>query len=341
MPPVVGAVQGVSPAISLTATSQEKWDLNLMRAVAEKLPQKIEEAVRAGANINVRDDRRYTPLMNAVHNGDIDSVRKLKELGADLKATGPVEAYTALMMAANSHLKNHRDEKIVYALLEGNPDVSFIDHADSLSGRTALMIALDAGKYSIARKLILAGADVNRLNSHGYSALTYSAMTNDMSTMKFLLRIKNVIPINEVWRAADLAFKNGHVPMFVHLWDQAINNTQIFINTGIECVIPEAVRRISEPQRPASVSSNANMDMIIANNPGPDPAAIAPRKLIFKKRTVPADAAMATQPAAAVKRPASFAVEDDETPPSSKARNPTETTRDDDVGNKLVQLPSP
>lgn len=76
--------------MSLGPSSQKKWDQLLVFAVRERLHDKMREALAAGANVNVKHARGYTPLMIAVLNGDSYSVKTLKESGADLEAAVPL-----------------------------------------------------------------------------------------------------------------------------------------------------------------------------------------------------------------------------------------------------------
>ncbi len=223
-----------------------------------------------GEEFNAKDKDGYTPLMNYVKKGAVDSVRILKEWGADITAACAKDGHTALMMAVNSMFDDDLGARMVDALLEGDVDSSYVNYADPLNGVSALMIALDAGKYAVSLKLMAAGADVNQLNASGYSALTYAVLVEDLSTIDFLLEQNSMLAINQMWDAVSLAFEEKNFSLCSRLRDEIKKFPQKFIDIGVASVIPEAVHRDIGIRSFFSPAQNDNMVLLVANNPGPD-----------------------------------------------------------------------
>lgn len=106
-----------------------------------------EEMIRAlvahGADMDAQDLRGQTALMNAVRNGQLQSVSALVELGADVDAQDAT-GMTALMIAAS-----RGDEMAVRAMLENEPDLWMTNGA----GKTASEIAMSRGNRRLAELL--------------------------------------------------------------------------------------------------------------------------------------------------------------------------------------------
>ena len=93
--------------------------------------------LKAGADLNARDDAGFTPLQDAALAGKVDAVRMLLEHGADINAGDRDSGATALYMAATMGR-----EDVVMVLLEKG--------ADSNKGPSAVKAALSGGFDRIA-----------------------------------------------------------------------------------------------------------------------------------------------------------------------------------------------
>lgn len=104
--------------------------------------------IKAGMDVNAKDNRGHTALIAASIRGHTDMVRLLIEKGADVNAKNNNGA-TALMQASGKGWI-----EIVKLLIEKGADVN----AKENSGVTALMMASATGKSDIASLLRKAGA---------------------------------------------------------------------------------------------------------------------------------------------------------------------------------------
>ena len=129
----------------------KKNESEFLQKTSEGDFEHVHSLVEAGVNLNVRDERSNTALMNAAAKGHIDIVKLLLDRGAGVNVQDK-ESNTALMNAAS---KGHID--IVKLLLDRGTEVNFQDK----EGYTALMEAASFGYIDIVKLLLNRGAEVN------------------------------------------------------------------------------------------------------------------------------------------------------------------------------------
>jgi ankyrin repeat protein len=153
-------------------------------------PVVIEALLKAGADPNARLAEDQTILMAAARGGSAAAVEMLLAHGADANAKERVLGETALMWAA---LEDHAD--VVKALVAHGADINAQSDKTTFprfrfgdgivarttilprGGWTALMYAARQGAVNAARALAEAGADLDRTDPNGTSALV-SAIIN-------------------------------------------------------------------------------------------------------------------------------------------------------------------
>jgi ankyrin repeat protein len=128
---------------------------------------------QAKSAVDEADEYGRTQLMRASARGDLQAVKDLLSIGADVNGTSG-DGYTALMYAAF-----YGNSSIVEFLLESGADID----AQHESGLTALMEAakqnLDAGDVmagyvDTVKALLKKGADVSIEDENGFTALMYA-----------------------------------------------------------------------------------------------------------------------------------------------------------------------
>jgi len=95
-------------------------------------PESMDALLAAGADVEHRDTRGFTPLMIAAWTGRVDAARRLLDYGAKTDNRDTTKGRTALMWAA---LKGHA--AFVRLLLKRGADPALQDNA----GLTAAMLA--------------------------------------------------------------------------------------------------------------------------------------------------------------------------------------------------------
>jgi hypothetical protein len=154
------------------------WGGKLLEAVKHSDTAAIRVCTNEGADVNCKDEFKFTPLAWAVMLGDAPGVQLLLDHGADINAADD-QGQTALMWAS---LLGHED--IVKVLLLKRADVNrrTRDH-----GITALMAAAAKGHANIVRTLMRYGADVNVKDKNNNSALLHATLKGFPEVAKMLL----------------------------------------------------------------------------------------------------------------------------------------------------------
>jgi len=136
--------------------------------------------IKAGVDLDFKDDDGWNALSTAVHEGHFKIVKAIVEAGADIEAVEN-EGYTALMWAA----EEGRLDIMGLLLSEG----AKVDVQNNQGG-SALMWAIYEKKTDAAALMVKAGANTNLQNAQGLTALLMAAGTGDLSTVQMLLAIK-------------------------------------------------------------------------------------------------------------------------------------------------------
>ena len=135
-------------------------------------------ALNQKADPNVADTDGSTALLWAVHNDDVELVKKLLAAGADAKKAN---AYGATPMSEASIVA---DVAVLEALLGAGADVE----SKNPDGQTALMIVARSGNVAAAELLIKHGADVNaREDRKGQTVLMWATAESQPAMVKVLL----------------------------------------------------------------------------------------------------------------------------------------------------------
>lgn len=144
-----------------------------------------------GANIEVRDKYKDTPLILAAADGSKSIVKLLLQMGADVNAENEEWLETALMNACqwnNDQSGVHKkDNKIVQLLVRAGATIN----TQSWDCSTALMKAASRGKKKVIKTLLRNGADINCVDREGRSALYFAQKEGHAGATRILLRAQN------------------------------------------------------------------------------------------------------------------------------------------------------
>ena len=130
-----------------------KENLPIIRATFNRENPKlvIQELIRAGADVNARDEKFWTVLLLAAEKNSLDVINLLIESGADVKYKDSAQM-TALMYAAW-----YNTIDVIQRLLEAGCDIN----AQDVMGETALIKAAASNTAEVVEFLLNAGADPN------------------------------------------------------------------------------------------------------------------------------------------------------------------------------------
>ena len=141
----------------------------------------VRELLGGGADANARNDRQYSALTLAAHGGHTDSVRELLGGGADTTARDTATNYTALMHAA---VEEHTES--VKLLLDAGADAD----ASLQTGETVLILVAvspTSAAVTCAELVLGAGANVDKSDGDGATALHFGAFNGNVNMIKALL----------------------------------------------------------------------------------------------------------------------------------------------------------
>eukprot|EP00178_Gracilaria_changii_P008477 TRINITY_DN2576_c0_g1_i1.p1 TRINITY_DN2576_c0_g1~~TRINITY_DN2576_c0_g1_i1.p1 ORF type:complete len:1089 (-),score=185.04 TRINITY_DN2576_c0_g1_i1:8967-12233(-) len=212
--------QLLASGAEVDATSKSETALHV--AVETEDPHCMKLLLKGGANPNILNEEKLTPLLLCAKHHFVDGVRVLTEHGADLEISSP-EGNTCLHVCADMrrgrvhdvidmlvksgaslnafnaigdqplhvHIFEQRTEG-VRSLIEAGADINAL----SKSGRSPLMTACDRGHLEAVRMLIRAGANVNLENKSKHTALYYFASSESKTVRALRLLISAGANIN-------------------------------------------------------------------------------------------------------------------------------------------------
>ncbi|HEX6758725.1 MAG TPA: ankyrin repeat domain-containing protein [Propionibacteriaceae bacterium] len=128
-------------------------------------------AIRAGASLETRDERRRTPLMLAVTKDQLAVARLLVYLGADPDALDDQHDTPWLVTGVTGSVD------MLEVLLPARPDLSIRNRF----GGTSLIPASERGHVDYVRRVVRTNIDVNHVNDLGWTALLEAVILGDGS----------------------------------------------------------------------------------------------------------------------------------------------------------------
>jgi uncharacterized protein len=128
-------------------------------------------AIRAGANLETRDERGRTPLLLAATQDRLGVARLLVYLGADPDALDDQHDTPWLVTGVTGSVD------MLEVLLPAQPDVTIRNRF----GGTALIPASERGHVAYVRRAVRTGIDINHVNDLGWTALLEAVILGDGS----------------------------------------------------------------------------------------------------------------------------------------------------------------
>ena len=228
----VGPVELVEELIKAGASVNIRstfGDTALIWATEKKQLKCVEKLLEFGANVNIQGRDRTTALMCASYKGNEDSLKALIEYGAnpDIQSDDGV---TALMIAIPESFDSMEN------LLRAEADVNLASREEI----TALVLAVTSRKTRILKKLIEAGADMNKIDKYyEYTPLMIAAACGYNDCIMQLIRGGADVNIKEVGvniNGADVNIKGDHgrTAMMIACYKSRPSSVTALIKAGAE-----------------------------------------------------------------------------------------------------------
>jgi len=175
-------------------------DTALILAVSNPYPNDsiVEELIKAGADLNLQNNLKRSALITAVARGYKTGVEILINAKADLNLQD-IYGRTALMVAIYNYYvdsphyrlrldenKKYTSNTIAMILIKAGADVNKRDE----KGYTALMLATLSGDEELVKELIKAGADLNARTNYGEIVFTFAGLQKNTRIIEILKQLE-------------------------------------------------------------------------------------------------------------------------------------------------------
>lgn len=171
------ALSAAAPTPAAALPSPERRQQLLFDAATLGRTDLIGPLIAAGADVNGRDARGFTPLILASYNGHLDTTEALIAAKADACLPDVDQGNTAQMGVA---FKGY--DAIAARLLKAGCYVN----ARNRAGQTALMMAALFGRTAQIKMLVAAGADASATDAAGRSASAVAAAQGNDAVVRQL-----------------------------------------------------------------------------------------------------------------------------------------------------------
>jgi len=167
--------------------------------------------IEQGADVNLKDKDKSSPLHNAAFLGNLEIVDLLLKKGASSVNEGNFRGQTPLLFACE---KGHPG--VVTRLLDAGAD---IEARDAL-GRTPLMTTALSRNMEVVKILVRRGADINAVIKRGpatYTVLSISAMYGFGELVDLLIDKDAAVSKDALEPTINLAIQGGHARLFEYV----------------------------------------------------------------------------------------------------------------------------
>ena len=185
-------------------TCDELKIFSLFEAVKNGKKEEVEGLISKGADVNSKNKNNLTPLQVAILKNNVEMVEFLVDHGANINEKDPDRGGTPLDLASNLH----REEIINF--LKSNEAMT----CDELK-IFSLFEAAQNGNIETLKKLISRGADINRKDRLGNTALHYAVVSDNFEIVKYLIEAGASILIRDrKGRTPDWYVKSSRIYSF-------------------------------------------------------------------------------------------------------------------------------
>lgn len=233
--PLLLAIVALGASLPLRAATPVADDgtTPLHWAVHDSNAEEVRRLLKAGADVNARNDYGATPLTEAAETGNVDIIGQLLKAGADPESSND-DGQTALMLLARTS-----NVPAAELLLKHHAKVNAVE---KWRGQTALMWAAAERQPEMVKLLVRHGADVNARstvnewtryvtaegrkqdrNPGGFTALLYAARQGCLECARALIKGH---------AAVNLADPDGITPLLMAVMSMHFDTAKLLIESG-------------------------------------------------------------------------------------------------------------
>ena len=177
-------------AVGAGAFAQSSANDALFAAAKSGTAEDVRAAIKAGSDVNAKDENGISVLAHAAaRNTRVDVIKTLLKSGADVNAQMPggVTVLIAAMFKQN--------QEVIKLLVSAGADVN----ARLVGGFSALMLAAICSNIDAIKVLSDAGANMNARFEGGLTALMFAALMNSPEVIKaFLSERAKLTDVNDI-----------------------------------------------------------------------------------------------------------------------------------------------
>jgi ankyrin repeat protein len=208
------------PQVNTRALELKKDHLGAIIAVKSENIQVLKELVRLGANLNVHDNERMTPLAHACKLGDSAKVKALLH-STTISVNAPVAGYPNILHYAVMH----STAGVIKILLEDTR----VTRNTLSHGKTVLHHAIESRDSSIADILLQAAVPVNQKTSAGFTEL-HIAVIKKKSPVVSLLVSNPLVDVNAKDNVGNTALHYAVIHREVDIVRELLDGRRVNVN---------------------------------------------------------------------------------------------------------------
>jgi len=245
---------------ALMQTFQEDYSIAVPGFNYEKVQDLLLEA---GADVNAADEYGQTALIMASYVGDVDSVKKLLDAGANVNAKYKTDGeennalvWACVGMDSTADYDEKNKNQIVELLLNAKADqkekalIAAIDsnfpvivktllargiNTKGKSGEELLRVASQAGMLELVKMLLANKVNVNAVDEQGRTALLQA--TRPCGTGICDDRVGVAKALLEAGADVNLANKDGQTPLFYAIYSGDTEMVQLLLEAGADVTV--------------------------------------------------------------------------------------------------------
>jgi len=200
------------------------FSLEIHDAVQEGNLTRVQELIEADKmNLELQDDRQFTPINWAVTSGNLDIFMYLLEQGADI-ATVDIDGSNLLINAGG----NGNMDIIRFLVEDKGFDVNFVDN----NGFTPFHAGAGSGSVELLKYFIAEGANIHTTTTIGAIPMVSAIYSDSLAAVEFLFELGCEYDVPNQWNVYPIHYAAylGNVEVMRLFLDRGVNIHKVTMN---------------------------------------------------------------------------------------------------------------